>query len=95
MGLGVGDDNPLAAALYARLGYVPTAACVDRWAHLDSAGMGQEPADPCLFLVKALRPLRCNTPQPSCNEHPPSPRERNDLAGMRKVAAFRQQRRCS
>lgn len=38
---------------------------------------------------------RCNTRQPSRNEHPPSPGERNDLAGTRKVAAFRQQRRCS
>ena len=55
MGLGVGDDNPRAAALYARLGYRPTVAYVDRWAYLDAEGVRQERADSCLFLVKALR----------------------------------------
>ncbi|GCB51124.1 GNAT family N-acetyltransferase [Streptomyces sp. NL15-2K] len=55
MGLGVGDDNPRAAALYARLGYRPTVGYVDRWAYLDAEGVRQERADSCLFLVKALR----------------------------------------
>ncbi|MFJ4281279.1 GNAT family N-acetyltransferase [Streptomyces massasporeus] len=54
MGLGVGDDNPRAAALYARLGYLPTVAYVDRWTHLGPDGVRQEHADPCVFLVKAL-----------------------------------------
>ncbi|MFF8399579.1 GNAT family N-acetyltransferase [Streptomyces sp. NPDC016172] len=54
MGLGVGDGNPRAAALYARLGYLPTVAYLDRWAHLDPHGVRQERADPCVFLVKAL-----------------------------------------
>ncbi|MFI5556777.1 GNAT family N-acetyltransferase [Streptomyces sp. NPDC051738] len=54
MGLGVGDDNPRAAALYARLGYRPAVAYVDRWAHLDADGVRHEQADPCVFLVKAL-----------------------------------------
>ncbi len=54
MGLGVGDDNPRAAALYARLGYLPAIAYVDRWAHLDADGVRHERADPCTFLVKAL-----------------------------------------
>ncbi|WP_369245197.1 GNAT family N-acetyltransferase [Streptomyces sp. R41] len=54
MGLGVGDDNPRAAALYARLGYRPTVAYVDRYAHLGSSGERHECADPCVFLVKEL-----------------------------------------
>ncbi|MFJ4540261.1 GNAT family N-acetyltransferase [Streptomyces tibetensis] len=54
MGLGVGDDNPRAAALYARLGYLPTVAYVDRWVHLTAEGVRQERADSCVFLVKAL-----------------------------------------
>ncbi|GAA4036703.1 GNAT family N-acetyltransferase [Streptomyces shaanxiensis] len=54
MGLGVGDGNPRAAALYARLGYLPTVAYVDRWAHLDDHGVRHEQADTCVFLVKAL-----------------------------------------
>ncbi|MGW6737963.1 GNAT family N-acetyltransferase [Streptomyces sp. NPDC055013] len=99
MGLGVGDDNPRAAALYAQLSYLPTVAYVDRWAHLDSDGVRHEQADPCVFLVKALRSPPggppCNGLKPRRNEHPPSPQTRNDLAGMRKVAAFHQQRRSS
>lgn len=54
MGLGVGDDNPRAAALYARLGYRSTVAYVDRWAYLDAAGVRHERADACAFLVKEL-----------------------------------------
>ncbi|CAM5238407.1 GNAT family N-acetyltransferase [Streptomyces aurantiogriseus] len=55
MGLGVGDDNERAAALYARLGYRPTVAYVDRWAYLDADGVRHDRADPCTFLVKELR----------------------------------------
>ena len=54
MGLGVGDGNPRAAALYARLGYRPTVTYVDRHAHLDAEGVRHEHADPCVFLVKEL-----------------------------------------
>ncbi|MFD5159942.1 GNAT family N-acetyltransferase [Streptomyces hawaiiensis] len=54
MGLGVGAGNPRAAALYARLGYLPTVAYVDRWARLDRDGVRRERTDPCVFLVKAL-----------------------------------------
>jgi GNAT superfamily N-acetyltransferase len=54
MGLGVDDDNTRAAALYARLGYRPTVAYVDRWAYLDTAGVRQERADVCTFLLKEL-----------------------------------------
>jgi GNAT superfamily N-acetyltransferase len=54
MGLGVDDGNPRAAALYARLGYLPTVPYVDRWTHLDSDGVRHEQADACVFLVKAL-----------------------------------------
>jgi GNAT superfamily N-acetyltransferase len=55
MGLGVGDDNPRAAALYARLGYRPTIPYLDRWAYLDADGVRRERADPCTFLVRKLR----------------------------------------
>ncbi|MEU9173640.1 GNAT family N-acetyltransferase [Streptomyces sp. NPDC048420] len=55
MGLGVGEHNPRAAALYARLGYRPVVAYVDRWTHLDTAGVRHERADPCTFLVKDVR----------------------------------------
>lgn len=54
MGLGVGDGNPRAAALYARLGYRPTVAYIDRYAHLDTDGVRHEHADPCVFLVKEM-----------------------------------------
>jgi len=54
MGLGVDGGNPRAAALYARLGYRPTVAYVDRWAYVDQAGVRQEQADACTFLVKEL-----------------------------------------
>ncbi|MGW1955004.1 GNAT family N-acetyltransferase [Streptomyces sp. NPDC001920] len=54
MGLGVGDGNPRAAALYARLGYLPAVAYVDRWAYREADGVRHEQADPCVFLVKAL-----------------------------------------
>ncbi|WP_033309685.1 GNAT family N-acetyltransferase [Streptomyces iakyrus] len=54
MGLGVGDGNPRAAELYARLGYRPAVAYMDRWTRLDPDGVRHEQADPCVFLVKAL-----------------------------------------
>ncbi|HEY8978341.1 MAG TPA: GNAT family N-acetyltransferase [Streptomyces sp.] len=54
MGLGVDDDNPRAAALYARLGYRPGVRYVDRWSHRDADGVRREHADPCLFLTKGL-----------------------------------------
>lgn len=54
MGLGVGIDNPRAAALYARLGYRSTVAYVDRWAYVDQTGVRHERADVCTFLVKEL-----------------------------------------
>jgi GNAT superfamily N-acetyltransferase len=54
MGLGVGDDNPQAARLYARLGYRPAVSYVDRWAYLDVDGVRHVCADPCVFLVKDL-----------------------------------------
>ncbi|WP_030616355.1 GNAT family N-acetyltransferase [Streptomyces fulvoviolaceus] len=56
MGLGVGDHNPRAAALYARLGYRPAVAFVDRWAYLDASGVRHERVDPGVFLVKELDP---------------------------------------
>ena len=56
MGLGVGADNPRAAALYARLGYRPTVTYVDRWAYLDADGVRHQQADTCSFLVRELRP---------------------------------------
>lgn len=54
IGLGVDDGNPRAAALYARLGYRPTVAYVDRWAYVDADGVRREQADACVFLAKAL-----------------------------------------
>ncbi|WAU80907.1 GNAT family N-acetyltransferase [Streptomyces sp. Qhu-G9] len=54
MGLGVGDDNPRAAALYTRLGYRPVVTYVDRWAYLDVDGERRECTDPCVFMVKHL-----------------------------------------
>ncbi|WP_370410983.1 GNAT family N-acetyltransferase [Streptomyces fradiae] len=54
LGLGVGDDNPRAAALYARLGYGPVTAYTDRYAYTDEAGLRHDCADPCTFLVRRL-----------------------------------------
>ncbi|MGW2519832.1 GNAT family N-acetyltransferase [Streptomyces sp. NPDC001617] len=54
MGLGVGEHNPRAAALYARLGYRPTVSYVDRWSYRDAAGARHECADPCIFLIREL-----------------------------------------
>ncbi|GHK03015.1 GNAT family N-acetyltransferase [Streptomyces sp. NPDC003753] len=54
IGLGVAADNPRAAALYARLGYRPLTAYVDRWSYEDADGVAHECADPCTFLIKEL-----------------------------------------
>ncbi|MFF9196138.1 GNAT family N-acetyltransferase [Streptomyces sp. NPDC014779] len=54
LGLGVADDNPRAAALYARLGYTPVTAYTDRYAYTDPQGVRHECADPCTFLVRPL-----------------------------------------
>lgn len=55
IGLGVGEDNPRAAALYLRLGY-RDARCryLDRYQDIDEHGVRHEVADPCRFLVKAI-----------------------------------------
>lgn len=55
VGLGVGDDNPRAAALYLRLGFAETAIrYLDRWTATDDAGNRRDFAYPCRFLVKDL-----------------------------------------
>lgn len=54
IGLGVGDDNPRAAALYARLGYRATIRYVDAWSYVDDDGGQHSVEDPCTFLVKDL-----------------------------------------
>jgi GNAT superfamily N-acetyltransferase len=55
IGLGVGDDNPRAAALYLRLGYAETGChYLDRYGSVDTRGVRHEVADACRFLVKAL-----------------------------------------
>ncbi|MGA5642196.1 GNAT family N-acetyltransferase [Streptomyces cinereoruber] len=54
LGLGVAHANPRAAALYARLGYVPVTAYTDRWSRKDRDGRVHEEADPCAFLVREL-----------------------------------------
>lgn len=55
VGLGVGDDNPRAAALYLRLGFTETGVrYLDRWTRTDDAGNHHNFADPCRFLTKDL-----------------------------------------
>ncbi|MFI8964456.1 GNAT family N-acetyltransferase [Streptomyces sp. NPDC053493] len=54
LGLGVTDDNPRAAALYARLGYEPVSAYTDRWTSTDAQGRTHEQADTATFLVRRL-----------------------------------------
>ncbi|SBT89138.1 Acetyltransferase (GNAT) family protein [Streptomyces sp. DI166] len=53
-GIGVGKDNPRAAALYRRLGYRPLIDYLDRYSYEDRAGVPRECADPCTFLVREL-----------------------------------------
>ncbi|MER7517440.1 GNAT family N-acetyltransferase [Streptomyces sp. NPDC126499] len=54
LGLGVADDNPRAAALYARLGYESVTPYTDRWSHTDAEGRTHHHADSCTFLVRRL-----------------------------------------
>lgn len=54
VGIGVGKDNPRAAALYARLGYHPLVDYTDRWSYEDHDGTTRECVDACTFLVKDL-----------------------------------------
>lgn len=55
IGLGVGDQNPRAAALYLRLGYQETGCrYLDRYHYLDDQGTRHHIADPCRFLIKPL-----------------------------------------
>ena len=53
-GIGVGVDNPRAAALYARLGYRPLLDYLDRYSYEDVDGTMRECVDACTFLVKEL-----------------------------------------
>ena len=53
-GLGVADDNPRAAALYTRLGYLPLAPYVGRWSYEDHDGVTHECVEELTFLVKEL-----------------------------------------
>jgi GNAT superfamily N-acetyltransferase len=54
IGLGVADDNPRAAALYARLGYRPLAPYVGRWSYEGHDGVTHECVEELTFLVKEL-----------------------------------------
>ncbi|NUP65406.1 MAG: GNAT family N-acetyltransferase [Nonomuraea sp.] len=54
VGIGVGRDNPRAAALYARLGYRPVTDYLDRYTYVDTDGAERECIDACTFLVKEL-----------------------------------------
>lgn len=54
LGLGVAADNPGAARLYLRLGFVPTVDYLDVWSGLDAEGVEHHFEDPCTFLVKDL-----------------------------------------
>ncbi|KOU74365.1 acetyltransferase [Streptomyces sp. MMG1533] len=54
VGIGVGRDNPRAAALYDRLGYRPLLDYLDRYSYEDHDGTTRECVDPCTFLVKEL-----------------------------------------
>ncbi|MFE0649787.1 GNAT family N-acetyltransferase [Streptomyces sp. NPDC059534] len=54
LGLGVGHDNPRAAALYARLGYEPVTEYTDRWSFTDPEGRTRTQADAATFLVRTL-----------------------------------------
>ncbi|MEV7888229.1 GNAT family N-acetyltransferase [Streptomyces sp. NPDC002817] len=54
IGIGVGKDNPRAAALYARLGYRPLVGYVDRYSYEAADGTTRECVDAAVFLVKNL-----------------------------------------
>ncbi len=53
-GLGVTQDNPNAARLYRRLGYLATVRYVDSWSYVDDAGTKHDVDDPATFMVKDL-----------------------------------------
>ncbi|GIJ32843.1 GNAT family N-acetyltransferase [Micromonospora sediminimaris] len=56
IGMGVGEDNARAFALYLRLGYEDTGyRYLDRYHYTDDRGTRHEVADPCRFLVKSLQ----------------------------------------
>ncbi|MGW2570896.1 GNAT family N-acetyltransferase [Streptomyces sp. NPDC001537] len=52
VGIGVGRDNPRAAALYTRLGYRPVTDYLDRYTYVGVDGAERECVDACTFLVK-------------------------------------------
>jgi ribosomal protein S18 acetylase RimI-like enzyme len=55
IGVGVGDDNPKAAMLYARLGYADTGLRSEsRYMYPDDAGVPREIVEHNALLVKAL-----------------------------------------
>ncbi len=54
IGVGAGDDNPRAMALYERLGYSAGIRYVDVWSYKDDAEVRHVVEDPCTFLVKDL-----------------------------------------
>ncbi|MFE7600121.1 GNAT family N-acetyltransferase [Streptomyces sp. NPDC057494] len=74
LGLGVADDNPRAAALYARLGYARVLTYTDRWSWTDADGHRHDEADPCTFLVRDLR-------DPRDLSDPRDPRDLSDPRG--------------
>jgi GNAT superfamily N-acetyltransferase len=56
VGIGVGDDNPAAARLYLRLGFVETGlAYTDEYTWTDAEGIDHDAADPVRYLVRDLR----------------------------------------
>jgi GNAT superfamily N-acetyltransferase len=58
IGLGVGADNPSAARLYERLGFVAAVEYVDVWRARDEHGVEHQFEDPGWFLVRELTPRR-------------------------------------
>ena len=54
IGLGVDDENPGAARLYERLGYVSGIRYVFPWSYLDDNGVEHVVADPGIFMVRNL-----------------------------------------
>jgi GNAT superfamily N-acetyltransferase len=58
IGLGVAADNPRAARLYERLGFVPAVDYVDIWSARDDSDVEHRFEDRCSFLVRDLMPPR-------------------------------------
>ncbi|MEU9403906.1 GNAT family N-acetyltransferase [Streptomyces sp. NPDC048242] len=54
VGIGVAEDNPRAAALYARLGYRPVVEYADRYAYVEADGRTRECVDMCTFLTRRV-----------------------------------------